>query len=63
MFLALLLMAANAAPADTTQGATTTYTPRSDAAATDSAVPLDWAGPAARRPGADVCFCLGPTSW
>jgi hypothetical protein len=54
MLLSLLLMATNPAPADTAQGATTTYTPRSDAAATDSAVPLDWAGPAARRPGADV---------
>jgi hypothetical protein len=54
MLLALALLASNPAPVDANQGATTTYTPRSDAAATDSAVPLDWAGPAARRPGADV---------
>lgn len=54
MLLALVLLASNPAPADTAQGATTTYTPRTDAAVTDSAVPLDWAGPAARRPGADV---------
>lgn len=54
MLLALVLLAANPVVADSQQGATTTYTPRSDAGATDSAVPLDWAGPAARRPGADV---------
>ena len=54
MLLALLLMATNPAPADAGQGATTTYSPRTEAAASDSAVPLDWAGPAARRPGADV---------
>jgi hypothetical protein len=54
MLLALLLMAANPAPADTNQGATTTYTPRADAEVTDSAVPLDWAGPGARRPGPDA---------
>lgn len=54
MLFALLLMAANPASVDTGQGATTTFTPRGDAAASDSAVPLDWAGPAARRPGADV---------
>jgi hypothetical protein len=53
MLLALVLLAANPAPADVSQGATTTYTPRSDSSAADSAVPLDWAGPAARRPGAD----------
>jgi hypothetical protein len=54
MLLALVLLATSPASADTNQGATTSYTPRSDASATDSAVPLDWAGPAARRPGADV---------
>jgi hypothetical protein len=62
MLFALLLMAANPAPApaDTApaasagQSATTSYTPRADSEPTDSAVPLDWAGPAARRPGADV---------
>jgi hypothetical protein len=54
MLLALALLAANPAPADRAQPATTTYTPRTDSSATDSAVPLDWAGPAARRPGADV---------
>lgn len=54
MLLALLLMATTPVPAAGSEAATTTYTPRSDAAATDSAVPLDWAGPAARRPGADV---------
>jgi hypothetical protein len=51
MLFALLLLAADPAPAS--DSATTTYTPRTDTAATDSAVPLDWAGPAARRPGAD----------
>jgi hypothetical protein len=54
MLLAVLLMATSPAPVATSQAATTTYTPRNDAASTDSAVPLDWAGPAARRPGADV---------
>jgi hypothetical protein len=54
MLIALALILANPAPADTNTGATTTYTPRSDSEVTDSAVPLDWAGPAARRPGADV---------
>jgi hypothetical protein len=54
MLLALALLAANPAPAETPQRETTTYTPRSDASTTDGAVPLDWAGPAARRPGADA---------
>jgi hypothetical protein len=53
MLLALLLMATAPTPAPTNDTATTTFTPRSDASSTDSAVPLDWAGPAARRPGAD----------
>jgi hypothetical protein len=55
MMFALLLLAANPTPAENaSQGATTSYTPRNDSAPVDSAVPLDWAGPAARRPGADV---------
>jgi hypothetical protein len=53
MLFALVLLAADPASANVSQGATTSYTPRSDSSATDSAVPLDWAGPAARRPGAD----------
>lgn len=53
MLIALFLFATAPAAVPPAQGQTTTYTPRSDAAATDSAVPLDWAGPAARRPGAD----------
>jgi hypothetical protein len=53
MLFSLLLLAADPTAAAANQGQTTTYTPRTDTAATDSAVPLDWAGPAARRPGAD----------
>ena len=54
MLLALLLMVTSPIPADTSEAGTTTFTPRTDTAETDGAVPLDWAGPAARRPGADV---------
>jgi hypothetical protein len=60
MLLAIALLMANPAQASTdmAQGATTTYTPRSDVNSAgntnDGAVPLDWAGPAARRPGADA---------
>jgi hypothetical protein len=54
MLFTLLLLAADPGAASAGQGQTTTYTPRTDTASTDSAVPLDWAGPAARRPGADV---------
>jgi hypothetical protein len=54
MLLALALLATSPSVADTPQPATTTYTPRTDTNTTDSAVPLDWAGPAARRPGADT---------
>jgi hypothetical protein len=53
MLFSLLLLAADPTATATNQGQTTTYTPRTDSAVTDSAVPLDWAGPAARRPGAD----------
>ncbi len=54
MLLALALLFADPMAASPSQAATTTYAPRADTAPTDSAVPLDWAGPAARRPGADV---------
>jgi hypothetical protein len=54
MLFTLLLLAADPGAASTGQGQTTSYTPRTDNATTDSAVPLDWAGPAARRPGADL---------
>jgi hypothetical protein len=54
MLFALILLAASPTGADAQQSATTNYTPRSDSSSTDSAVPLDWAGPAARRPGADA---------
>jgi hypothetical protein len=54
MLFALLLLTAEPAPAPAADSAVTSYTPRNDSAPTDSAVPLDWAGPAARRPGADA---------
>lgn len=54
MLIAIMLLMATPGGADTSTTATTTYTPRADTTATDSAVPLDWAGPAARRPGADA---------
>jgi hypothetical protein len=54
MLFALLLLAADPIAISNNEGATTSFTPRTDTAPTDSAVPLDWAGPAARRPGADA---------
>jgi hypothetical protein len=51
MLLALMLMASSPT---TPSPDTVTFTPRAESATTDSAVPLDWSGPAARRPGADA---------
>jgi hypothetical protein len=54
MLIALMLLAASPTPAAQSQTAVTTFTPRAETEVGDSAVPLDWAGPAARRPGADA---------
>lgn len=52
--LALALMFTAADTPAQGAGATATFTPRAEAPAnTDGAVPMDWAGPAARTPGAD----------
>jgi hypothetical protein len=49
----LFLLASDPSAAPQAQGSTASFTPRAETEVEDSAVPLDWAGPGARKPGAD----------